>query len=132
MNVDSMGYVPDVAQAGDQASAAERFGFDRWWAAETQADVFLSCGNAVTRTERIAVAFARSPMTVAIQANDLQLLSGGRFVLGLGSQIKPHIERRFSMPWSHPAARMREFILAIRAIWRAWETGEKLGFEGDF
>ena len=138
MNVDSMGYVPAVALAGDQATAAEDFGFDRWWAAETQADVFLSCGNAMTRTGRIeiatgiAVAFARSPMTVAIQANDLQLLSGGRFVLGLGSQIKPHIERRFSMPWSHPAARMREFILAIRAIWRAWEQGEKLAFEGDF
>jgi len=138
MNVDSMGYVPAVAQAGEQASAAERFGFDRWWSAETQADVFLSCGNAVGRTSTIeiatgiAVAFARSPMTVAIQANDLQLLSGGRFVLGLGSQIKPHIERRFSMPWSHPAARMREFILAIRAIWEAWATGEKLAFEGDF
>jgi probable F420-dependent oxidoreductase len=138
MNVDSMGYVPAVAQAGEQASAAEQFGFDRWWAAETQADVFLSCASAVAHSEGIeiatgiAVAFARSPMTVAIQANDLQLLSGGRFVLGLGSQIKPHIERRFSMPWSHPAARMREFILAIRAIWRAWETGEKLAFEGDF
>ena len=138
MNVDSMGYVSAVAQAGEQATAAERFGFERWWAAETQADVFLSCGYAATRTETIeiatgiAVAFARSPMTVAIQANDLQLLSGGRFVLGLGSQIKPHIERRFSMPWSHPAPRMREFILAIRAIWRAWEQREPLAFEGDF
>ena len=71
-------------------------------------------------------------MTVALQANDIQALSGGRFVLGLGSQIKPHITRRYSMPWSKPAARMREFILAIRAIWEAWETGGKLDFEGDF
>ena len=138
MNVDAMGYVPELAHAGEQASAADRFGFERWWAAETQADVFLSCGHAATRTERvelatgIAVAFARSPMTVAIQANDLQLLSAGRFVLGLGSQIKPHIERRFSMPWSHPAPRMREFVLAIRAIWQAWERSEPLAFEGDF
>ena len=65
-------------------------------------------------------------------ANDLQLASKGRFTLGLGSQIKPHIERRFSMPWSHPAARMREFILAMRAIWAAWNGEEKLAFKGDF
>jgi probable F420-dependent oxidoreductase len=71
-------------------------------------------------------------MTVALQANDLQSISRGRFMLGIGSQIKPHIERRYSMPWSHPAKRMREFILAIRAIWRTWETGEELAFEGDF
>ena len=62
-------------------------------------------------------------MTVALQANDLQTLSGGRFVLGLGSQIKPHITKRYSMEWSHPAPRMREFVLAIRAIWEAWATG---------
>jgi len=71
-------------------------------------------------------------MTVAYQANDLQTLSGGRFILGLGSQIKPHIEQRFSMPWSKPASRMREFVLAIRAIWQAWATGGKLDFRGDF
>ena len=66
----------------------------------------------------IAVAFARSPMTVANSAWDLQELTGGRFILGLGSQVQAHIERRFSMPWSQPAARMREFVLALRAIWR--------------
>ena len=65
-------------------------------------------------------------------ANDLQLASKGRFSLGLGSQIKPHIERRFSMPWSHPAPRMREFVLAMRAIWSAWNDGEKLDFRGEF
>ena len=138
MKVDSMGYLATVTQAGVLAPAAERFGFDGWWAPETEADAFLSCAVGAQSTSTIgigtgiAVAFARNPMTVAIQANDLQVLSGGRFVLGLGSQIKPHIERRFSMPWSHPAPRMREFILAIRAIWSAWETGEKLAFEGDF
>src|SRR5205085_231778 len=80
----------------------------------------------------IAVAFARNPMTVAVQANDVQALSGGRFVLGLGSQIKPHIMKRYSMPWSRPAARMREFVLAIRAIWNTWGAGEPLAFEGEF
>ena len=71
-------------------------------------------------------------MTVALQANDVQSLSGGRFTLGLGSQIKPHIERRYSMTWSKPAARMREFVLAIRAIWECWETGDDLDFQGEF
>jgi hypothetical protein len=80
----------------------------------------------------IAVAFARNPMNLAVLANDLQLLSKGRFMLGSGSQIKPHITKRFSMPWSHPAPRMRELIMAIRAIWATWETGEKLDFRGEF
>ena len=71
-------------------------------------------------------------MLTAYTANDLHRASNGRFILGLGSQIKPHIEKRFSMPWSHPAARMREYILAMRAIWAAWNDGEKLDFRGDF
>ena len=71
-------------------------------------------------------------MLTAYTANDLQRHSKGRFFLGLGSQIKPHIERRFSMPWSHPAARMREYILAMRAIWASWNDGTKLDFRGDF
>ena len=70
----------------------------------------------------IAVAFARNPMNLAMLANDLQELSRGRFILGLGSQIKPHITKRYSMPWSHPAPRMRELILAIRAIWACWAS----------
>ncbi len=78
------------------------------------------------------MAFARNPMTLAVLANDLQLLTEGRFMLGMGSQIKPHITKRFSMPWSHPAPRMRELILAIRAIWKTWETGDKLDFRGEF
>jgi probable F420-dependent oxidoreductase len=79
----------------------------------------------------IAVAFARSPMTVAVMASDLHRFSGGRFVLGLGTQIKPHISRRFSIEWSSPAPRMREFVQAVRAIWRSWEEGSPLRFEGD-
>jgi len=78
------------------------------------------------------VAFARNPMIVAQLANELQLMSKGRFVLGLGSQIRAHIEKRFSMPWSAPAARMREFVLALQAIWAAWQDGTKLRFEGEF
>jgi probable F420-dependent oxidoreductase len=121
------------------ASAAdlEAAGYDGLFAAETKHDPFVSLTAAAMRTERvslvtgIAVAFARSPMTVAETANDLQLVSGGRFMLGLGSQIKPHIERRFSMEWSAPAPRMREYVAAVRAIWDAWATGEKLRFEGE-
>jgi probable F420-dependent oxidoreductase len=138
MKVDASGYTPTVDAAGMAAAEAESWGYDGWWAVETQVDAFLSAAIAAERTDRveigtgIAVAFARNPMTVAVQANDLQALSGGRFVLGLGSQIKPHITRRYSMEWSHPAARMREFVLAIRAIWSAWETGEQLDFRGEF
>ena len=138
MKIDSMGYYASVMEAGRGAETADALGYDGFWAPDTQADTFLSCSLAAQRTEGIeigtgiAVAFARNPMTVAMQANDVHLLSEGRFMLGVGSQIKPHIEKRYSMTWSHPAPRMREFILAIRAIWRAWETGEKLDFRGDF
>ena len=138
MKIDAGGYCSSVDQAGDAASAAERAGYDGWWAAETQIDPFLGCAVAAERTERvdlgtgIAVALARNPMTVALQANDLQALSRGRFVLGLGSQIKPHITNRYSMQWSKPAARMREFVLAIRAIWDTWATGAPLKCRGEF
>jgi probable F420-dependent oxidoreductase len=138
MKVDAGGYAGTVDAAASAAVQAEEDGYDGWFAVETQIDPFLGCAVAAERTERIeigtgiAVAFARNPMTVALQANDVQALSGGRFVLGLGSQIKPHITRRYSMPWSHPAPRMREFILAIRAIWDTWGTGAELNFEGEF
>jgi probable F420-dependent oxidoreductase len=138
MKVDAGQYAPSVDAAANAAVAAERDGYDGWCAFETQIDPFLGCAVAAERTERIdlgtsiVVAFARNPMTVALQANDVQALSGGRFTLGLGSQIKPHITRRYSMPWSKPAARMREFILAVRAIWDCWATDGELDFEGDF
>jgi probable F420-dependent oxidoreductase len=80
----------------------------------------------------IAVAFARNPMNLANVADDLHRFSGGRFILGLGSQIKPHITKRFSMEWSHPAARMRELVQAMHAIWDTWQDGTKLDFRGDF
>ncbi len=116
----------------------EAAGYDGAWSAETSHDPFLPHVAAAERTERlelgtgIAVAFGRSPMTLANTAWDLQMASSGRFLLGLGSQIKPHITKRFSMPWSSPAARMREMILAIRAIWDCWDGDGQLDFRGDF
>ncbi|MGE3620891.1 MAG: LLM class F420-dependent oxidoreductase [Acidimicrobiia bacterium] len=124
-----------VAEA---AAEREGQGYDGLWTAETSHDPFLPLVLASRSTERaelgtgIAVAFARNPMTLAQIAWDLQAASHGRFVLGLGSQVKAHITRRFSMPWSQPAARMRELILAIRAIWASWEDESKLDFQGDF
>ncbi|HET6534466.1 MAG TPA: TIGR03617 family F420-dependent LLM class oxidoreductase [Actinoplanes sp.] len=128
----------DPAQAEAAAGTAEQLGYDGFGAAETRHDVFSTLTLAARATTRItlqsaiAVAFARNPMTVAVAANDLQLISGGRFQLGLGSQVQAHIERRFAMPWSHPAARMEEFLGAVRAIWQAWATGERLAFRGTF
>jgi len=122
----------------DLARKLEADGYDGCGTAETSHDPFFPLLLAAQATERlelatgVAIAFARTPMTLAMVANDLQLASKGRFSLGIGSQIKPHIERRFSMPWSHPAPRMREFVLAMRAIWAAWHTGEKLDFRGEF
>jgi probable F420-dependent oxidoreductase len=120
------------------ARALEDAGYDGLWSTEAAHDPFLPLVAAAQSSDRaelgtsIAVAFARTPMTVAYAAHDLQAYSGGRFLLGLGSQVKPHIERRFSMAWSHPAPRMREFICALHAIWDCWDTGTPLNFRGDF
>jgi probable F420-dependent oxidoreductase len=128
----------DPSGIAEQAVRAEANGYDGVWSAETGHDPFLpiAIGAAATETLEfgtgIAVAFARNPMNLAVMANDLHHLSKGRFILGMGSQIKPHITKRFSMPWSHPAPRMRELIMAIRAIWHTWDTGEKLDFRGEF
>jgi probable F420-dependent oxidoreductase len=128
----------EMTDAAEVARRAEGDGFAGIWCAETQHDPFLSLMLAAEHTEHlelgtgITVAFARNPMSMAVVANDLQAFSKGRFLLGLGSQIKPHIEKRYSMPWSHPAARMREYISAMRAIWTAWAGGERLAFRGDF
>jgi len=136
MKVD--GGLGEIASAGAKAASLEAAGYDGAWTAETAHDPFLphvAAAQATTTIELgtgIAVAFARNPMTLASTAWDLHRLSGGRFALGLGSQIKPHITKRFSMPWSSPAARMREMILAIRAIWDCWDGGQKLDFRGDF
>jgi probable F420-dependent oxidoreductase len=137
MRVDG-GISADLRGAASQAQKAEDAGYDGVWSAETGHDPFLPLAIAAEHTERvelgtgIVVAFGRTPMTLANVAWDLNLYSRGRFLLGLGSQIKPHIEKRYSMPWSHPAPRMREFISALRAIWDCWQNGTKLDFRGDF
>jgi probable F420-dependent oxidoreductase len=142
VNVDRIkidGGIPNrLEQVAEAAGALEQQGYDGGWSFETSHDPFLPLLLAAEHTSRlelgtnIAVAFARNPMTVANVGWDLQAYSKGRFILGLGTQIQPHIEKRFSMPWSHPARRMREFVSALHAIWSAWKDGTKLRFEGDF
>ncbi|MGI8939399.1 MAG: TIGR03617 family F420-dependent LLM class oxidoreductase [Iamia sp.] len=137
MKVDG-GVGGDLAMVPDIARLAEAEGYDGVWCAETNQDPFLTMLMTAEHTESIelgtgiAVAFARNPMTLAQSAHDIQRLAEGRFLLGLGSQIKPHITRRFSMEWSRPAARMKEMILALRAIWATWNEGTELAFEGEF
>ncbi len=115
----------------------ESAGYDRAFSFEAKHDPFLPLATAAEHTTSIrlgtavAIAFARTPMTLANIGWDLQTLTGGRFTLGLGSQIAPHIRERFSMPWSRPAARMRELVLAIRAIWATWSEGVPLDFRGE-
>jgi probable F420-dependent oxidoreductase len=128
----------ELANVATAVSTLERRGYDCCWTAEINHDPFLPLVLAAEHTTTIelgtsiAVAFARNPMTVANVGWDLQAYSQGRFILGLGSQIKPHIEKRFSMPWSQPVPRMREFVLALREIWACWQDGTKLRFEGEF
>ncbi len=137
MKVDG-GIGNDLHKAGTQAKEVEAAGYSGAWTAETAHDPFFPLLLAAEHTENlqigtsIAVAFARNPMTLANIGWDLQSYSKGRFMLGLGSQIKPHITKRFSMEWSHPAARMREMIMAMRAIWDTWMNGTPLNFRGDF
>ncbi len=126
-----------LAAVPDAARAMEAAGYDGAFTFEGPHDPFLPLVLAAEATERldlttaVAIAFARNPMTLAQQAWDLQALSQGRFHLGLGSQVKAHIERRFSMPWSAPAKRMRELVLAVRAIWATWQERVPLRFEGE-
>jgi probable F420-dependent oxidoreductase len=127
-----------LANIANAAKTLERRGYDCCWTAEINHDPFLPLVLAAEHTTRIelgtsiAVAFARNPMTVANVGWDLQAYSQGRFLLGLGSQVQAHIEKRFSMPWSQPVRRMREFVLALHEIWSCWRDGTKMGFEGDF
>jgi len=124
--------------AGDAAAAAEAAGFDRVWATESVTDGFLQAFSACRATDRvdvgtaIVVAFARNPMSTAYAAWDLAASSNGRFTLGLGTQVKPHIERRFSMPWGNPVERLRDYLGALRAIFEAWRTGGRLDHRGPF
>ena len=128
----SLGEVPAAARA------LEALGYDGVFTFEGPHEPFFPLLLAAEHTDRvdlttaIAIAFARTPMTLANLAWDLQQMSGGRFVLGLGTQIRPHIEKRFSMPWSRPAARMRELVLALRSIFDRWQHGTPLDFRGEF
>ena len=128
-------HLRDVARI---ARAAEEVGFGALWTPETGHSAFYPLLIAAEHTQRIllgtavAIAFPRSPMVMAQNAWDLQALSGGRFILGLGTQVKAHIERHYSVQWDSPVARLRDYIGALRAIWRAWQTGEKLDYHGEF
>jgi len=138
MLVDAALTTTDLHEVPAAARAIEAAGYDGIFTFEGPHDAMFPLLLAAEHTERVqlttavVIAFARNPMTLAQTAYDLQLASRGRFNLGLGTQIKPHIEKRFSMEWSKPAARMREMVLAIRAIWASWHEGAKLDFHGDF
>ena len=127
----------DWSEVGPAAAKAEAIGFDAVSTVELAHEPFLRLALATQATEKvelstaIAIAFSRSPMVVANMSWDLHANSGGRFYLGLGSQVKGHNERRFSVPWSAPAPRMQEYIESLRAIWRCWQTGEKLNYVGE-
>jgi probable F420-dependent oxidoreductase len=128
-------HLPTIDEVG---GTAEALGFAGLWTSETKHDSFLPLAVAASSTRAldlgtsIAIAFSRSPMTTAQISWDLQDLSGGRFILGLGTQVKAHIERRFSMPWGRPAARLKDYILALRAIWQSFQTEDSLDYEGEF
>jgi len=128
----SLRQVPALAQT------IESLGFDALWTTETMHNPFLPLTLAATTTERItlgtaiAVAFPRSPMVTAQTAWDLAEQSNGRFILGLGTQIKPHITKRFSTVWDSPGPRLKEYILSLRAIWQTFQTNQPLAFKGEF
>jgi probable F420-dependent oxidoreductase len=133
----SIGFDTTLAEIPDLARRAERLGFGALWTAETRHDPFLPLALAAETTSRVAlgtavaVAFARSPAVTAMTAWDLAHRSGGRFILGLGTQVRAHVERRFAMSWSgHPAAQLRDYVGAVRAIWHAWQTGEPIRYRG--
>ena len=138
MKIDAGIMVSNPIEAGPAIKQLEDAGYDGAYTFEGAHDPFLPLISAAMQTSNIelitsiAVAFARNPMTLANIGYDLNLVSEGRFILGLGSQIKPHITKRFSMPWSSPAARMKEMVEAIKAIWDCWQNGTKLNYRGEF
>ena len=138
MKLDSLMTAQSLDEAIAIAREAEEMGFDGVWSMENQHDPFLSLAVSATSTTRlklgtaIALAFPRSPMSFAYTAWDLQRASNGRFVLGLGTQVKGHNQRRYSVKWESPGPKLREIVLALRAIWDCWQNGAKLDFQGDF
>ena len=138
MKIDSLMPPAAPTKIAEQARAFEAQGFDCVWTFEAMSDAFLPLAHVAAATERleigtnIAVAFARSPFSMAQIAWDLQRDSGGRFRLGLGTQVRPHIERRFSMPFDHPAARVTDYVRCVRAIWDTFQNGSKPAYEGPF
>ena len=138
MKLDALVFPGSLSSFAETARYFEELGFDALWTLETRRNPFfpLILSAAHTRTMKlgtsIAVAFPRSPMVLAHIAWDLQEFSGGRFILGLGTQVRGHIERRFSATWDSPGPRLREIILALRAIWDCWQNGSPLEFQGKF
>ncbi len=137
MKIDTNLATANLADVPRVARAAEDLGFDGVWTTEAGHDPFIPAVLAAEHTRRIeigtaiAVAFPRSPMVFAHIAWDVQALSKGRFILGLGTQVKGHNERRYSVKWEAPGPKLREMILSLRAIWNCWQNGTKLDFRGD-
>jgi probable F420-dependent oxidoreductase len=127
-----------LATVAEEARKYERMGFDGAWTFEAGHDPFLPIALAAQATERlqlgtnIAVAFARSPMSMAQAAWDVQALSKGRFHLGLGTQVRAHIERRYSMPYEPPVSRLLDYVRCLRAIWQTFQKGDKPAYEGPY
>ena len=138
MKIDAEIAVASPGEAAALAGKAEEYGFDCLWVNETKHDPFVQIAIAAGSTRRIelgtsiALAFTRSPTTLAYTAWDLQSVSKGRFILGLGSQVKGHIERRFGMRWEPPAPKMKDVVLALRSIWGSWQAGTRLDYKGRF
>ena len=139
MKVDTVLPPSNLNEVPERAKAVEKAGFDAMWTSETQHDPFLPCALIADHTKNltfgtaVAIGFARSPATLAYTAWDLAQGSGGRFILGLGTQVKGHIERRFGMPWPESVVgKLREQIGAIRSFWHTWQTGERLKFRGEY